>query len=96
LRRLGVNELGGDVCSVRNIDLLWPDNFSEIFMKYNFSKEWCEKMALAEIGHEIGAGTQELAQCPTCRGAELEKSWCETCARTGVILVKRELPAAAP
>lgn len=53
-------------------------------------------MARAENGCEIGAGTHELARCPTCRGYELEKSWCETCARTGVVLVKREIPEAAP
>jgi DnaJ-class molecular chaperone len=76
--------------------LLWLANFSEIFMKYNFSKEWCEKMARAEAGYEITAGTKELEKCPTCRGSELEKSWCETCARTGVVLVPRDISSVAP
>lgn len=56
-------------------------------MKIDFKNEWCEMMARKEIGYSVGAGNPfaHIIQCPTCRGIDLEKSWCETCNKTGVI-----------
>lgn len=56
-------------------------------MKIDISKELCEKMARLEVGHSVEAGSpfEHLVQCPVCRGVDLEKSWCDTCNRTGVV-----------
>lgn len=60
-------------------------------MKYNFSKEWCEKMAQLENGHEVGAGIlakdplSDVEICPVCRNSDLERSWCSYCDKVGLI-----------
>ena len=61
-------------------------------MKFDFSKDWCEKMARREMESSISAGAydhplrkHEYQVCPHCRNYDLEKSWCSHCNKSGFI-----------